>query len=92
MLEVSSGMILAILKQGISAVLACSVKGATQNLISHALADPAVHSSLSCCAAFFLLQLACIEFLPYKNLNMPVFCVCIVQTVCNYFCVPTVGL
>lgn len=42
-LEVSSGMILAILKHGISAVLACSVKGTTHNLISHALADPAVH-------------------------------------------------
>lgn len=30
------------LKQGIPAVLACSVKGATQNLISNTLAEPAV--------------------------------------------------
>lgn len=44
-LLVSSGMRRAILKQGISAVLACSVNGATQNLISHAVADLAVHSS-----------------------------------------------
>lgn len=40
--SVSSGMRLAILKQGISAVLACSIKDTTQNLISHELADPAV--------------------------------------------------
>ncbi len=41
-LGVSSGMRLAILKQGISAVLACGVKDTTQNLISHRLADPVV--------------------------------------------------
>lgn len=40
-LGVSFGMRPAILKQSISAALACSVQDATQNLISHALADPA---------------------------------------------------
>lgn len=40
-LGVSSGMRLANSKQGISAVLAYSVKDATQNPNSHALADPA---------------------------------------------------
>lgn len=39
-LGVSFGMRLAILKQSISAVLACGVEDATQDLISHALADP----------------------------------------------------
>lgn len=65
-LEVSSGMRLAILKQGISAVLACSVEGAIQNSISHALADLQLSEvkpkSLSCTASC-LLQLAFIVLL-----------------------------
>lgn len=44
-LGVSSGMRLAILKQGISAVLACSVTDTAQNPISHALTDLAVQGS-----------------------------------------------
>lgn len=63
---VSFGMRPAILKQSISAVLACSVQDATQDPISHALADPAAPSGHPPISALHLslMQLPCIVFLP----------------------------